>query len=121
MAVGLGAPGPCVVESIMIDSDETDLTNRYYPMAFPVRLQSAAVADLEPVLRAGIHLLRRTGVDGRGVVPWLGGFGDPRRMVFWPRMLVPWSSWWPGIAVQQVGVFLQTPFDVVMSCRLVDL
>lgn len=121
VVVGVWAPGPCVVEQVLIDADELDLTGRYFPMAFPWPLPSQATAALDPILLAGKHLLRSGDSDGRGIRTGFVGFGDPRRFVFWPRVVIEWPRWWPGLVIRETVPLFVTRTELALSCRLLPV
>lgn len=98
-------PGPVVIETITLDTDATiDPTVRFIPMAFAHHVGRVNTADVTPYIHQGIVLLRGTD-SGQSVVGIRGVFGVSQRIEFWPRVLVPWPSWAPGMILDAPGPF----------------
>lgn len=96
--------GPAVVEAIYITSGAGPTsTHRVMPMAFVGSVPLQTGADLSYLLLAGMPLLAvaednvaRRDLGDVGIGRW--GY------VFWPRAVVPWVSWAPGLVGGQPGV-----------------
>lgn len=91
-------PGPVVIEQIRLDSDATigPPFARFIPMAFASHVGRVVTSDIQPYLNAGMPLLRGTD-SGQSVVGIRGVFGISQRITFWPRIVVPWDWWAPGM------------------------
>lgn len=99
-------PGPVVIEQIRLDTDtvSTLFGERFIPMAFASHVGRVVTTDIQPYLHAGIPLLR--GMDsGQSVLGIRAVFGISQHITFWPRIVVPWVAWAPGMIIDGPGGF----------------
>ena len=90
-------PGPVVIEQLRLDSDSTIAAGvRFIPMAFGSHVGRVVTTDIGPYLLAGLPLLRGTD-SGQSVLGIRAVFGISQRITFWPRIVIPWSAWAPGM------------------------
>ena len=90
-------PGPVVIEQIRLDTDSTIAAGvRFIPMAFASHVGRVVTTEIGPYLRAGIPLLRGTD-SGESVLGVRAVLGISQRLTFWPRIVIPWWSWAPGL------------------------
>mgnify|MGYP001608999776 FL=1 len=100
-------PGPVVIEQIRLDTDSTASVTgeRFIPMAFASHVGRVVTTDIQPYLNAGIPLLRGT-ENGQSVVGVAAVLGISQRITFWPRIVVPWYAWAPGLILEGPVSFL---------------
>lgn len=106
--------GPAVIEALWISTNNQDADARTLPMIFPQPVPHTEGADLSAFLREGIALLPRAGA-GASVGGYPHNVVAGERWRFWPRKLVPWPRWAPGVFVRTpaaIGVTTIVVFSV---------
>lgn len=113
-------PGPAVVEALYLSAPfDVSFTRRMIPMAYPSHIGTISATNLDGLVGGGISLLR--GVNGAaseaGVRAVLGFLPAGR---FWPRVVVPWASWAPGLLVKNPVVAPGSVYIVAFSVRFLE-
>ncbi len=96
VAAGPLLPGPAVIEQVFVSVGSGGFAVRLWPLVFQAPIRPAEGADFSGFVAAGRRVLAVRGA-GSGEAPLWGISRANHGGVWWPRTLIEWASWAPGL------------------------